>query len=466
MTKKITSAKTQYIGTFCATLVVMGYGATCGWPSPTFPLLESEERTPFADGALNIDQISWIGSLICPGGLLGTLLGGWMCDKFGRKFSTCVVALPQIASWVFIIFADGVVHLYISRFLGGLAGGIAFVAVPIFIAEIAETEIRGFLGSMLVFAANFGIFFAYIAGAFLDFYSVPLVFLVLPIALLAGFIYLPETPSYLATHGRYMDAEESLRFYRCLPRGNNECESFTKELAALKNCDVQSANNKILKEKIQITDFASRHAKRAVLIGVVLVVLNQFCGCFAMLNYTASIFEKAGSTLSPNISAIIVGFIQIVGSFFSTILVDRAGRKFCIAISAGGTCIGLAILGTYTYLDMIGIDTSKFLWIPLVSFSFVIFIASWGVLTLPFLVLSEIMPEKIKAFTTTLCMSILWICAFIAIKSLPTLIQYLEMYGTMFLFSTFSLIGTILVLLLQPETKGKTFSEISKILGK
>lgn len=115
-----------------------------------------------------------------------------------------------------------------------------------------------------------------------------------------------------------------------------------------------------------------------------------------MLNYTATIFEKAGSTLSPNMSAIIVGFIQIIGSYFSTVLVDRAGRKFCIAFSAGGTSFGLTILGTYIYLDMIGVDVSSFKWIPLVSFSFVIFIASWGVLTLPFLVLSEIMPEKVR----------------------------------------------------------------------
>lgn len=62
-------------------------------------------------------------------------------------------------------------------------------------------------------------------------------------------------------------------------------------------------------------------------IGICLMVLNQFCGCFAMLNYTATIFEAAGSTLSPNASAIIVGFIQIVGSYFPTLLADRAGRK-------------------------------------------------------------------------------------------------------------------------------------------
>ncbi len=63
------------------------------------------------------------------------------------------------------------------------------------------------------------------------------------------------------------------------------------------------------------------------MIGVVLVWLNQFCGCFAMLNYTASIFAESGSNLTPNMSAIIVGIIQLIGAYMSTFLVDRAGRK-------------------------------------------------------------------------------------------------------------------------------------------
>lgn len=57
------------------------------------------------------------------------------------------------------------------------------------------------------------------------------------------------------------------------------------------------------------------------------MALNQFCGCFAMLIYTATIFQKSGSNLSPNMSAIIVGVIQVIGSYVTTALVERAGRK-------------------------------------------------------------------------------------------------------------------------------------------
>lgn len=63
------------------------------------------------------------------------------------------------------------------------------------------------------------------------------------------------------------------------------------------------------------------------MIGVGLVALNQFCGCFAMVNYTATIFQEAGSDLTPNMAAIVIGAIQLVGAYFSTVLVERAGRK-------------------------------------------------------------------------------------------------------------------------------------------
>lgn len=147
---------------------------------------------------------------------------------------------------------------------------------------------------------------------------------------------------------------------------------------------------------ISFISSATKSAKKAIIYGIVLMALNQFCGCFAMLNFTVSIFKESGSNLSPNLSSILVGLIQIFGSFVPTLLVDKLGRKFLLAFSAFGTSIGLGVLGLYSYMKTLGFDLHEFSWIPLVSFSFVIFIANFGVLTLPFLVLSEISPPKVS----------------------------------------------------------------------
>lgn len=68
-------------------------------------------------------------------------------------------------------------------------------------------------------------------------------------------------------------------------------------------------------------------SRKALTIGIVLITISQFCGCFVMLNYTNKIFSESGSTMSPNNSAIFVGIVQLIGGYFSTAYVDKAGRK-------------------------------------------------------------------------------------------------------------------------------------------
>lgn len=118
--------------------------------------------------------------------------------------------------------------------------------------------------------------------------------------------------------------------------------------------------------------------------------LEQFCGVFALMFCLATIFEYSGSSLSPNVSTIIAGCIQLVGAYCSTILVDRTGRKILISISAFGVSIGMFIFSLHGFLKSFGYDVSSFDWIPLTSFCFVLWVANLGVLTLPFLVTTEL----------------------------------------------------------------------------
>ncbi len=68
-------------------------------------------------------------------------------------------------------------------------------------------------------------------------------------------------------------------------------------------------------------------ARKAILLGVALLALKQFTGSTAMVNYAGEIFKVSGSNVDPNLSAIIIGVIQVIATFTPTLLVDRAGRK-------------------------------------------------------------------------------------------------------------------------------------------
>lgn len=138
--------------------------------------------------------------------------------------------------------------------------------------------------------------------------------------------------------------------------------------------------------------------------------------------------------------------------------------QFLYVVSTVGIAIGLSTLGVYMMLKKSGVNVEIVNWIPIVCFSFVIFIASWAVLTLPFLVISELMPEKLKDFGCSFCMGVLWTTSFLMIKYLPLLTASLGFHGAMFLFSGLCLSTAVFIIVFIPETKGKNYNEIQNAL--
>lgn len=65
---------------------------------------------------------------------------------------------------------------------------------------------------------------------------------------------------------------------------------------------------------------------------MILVILDC-CGVLTMVSYTAKIFAESGSDFPPNQAAIIVGIIQLIGTYLSTMTVDHVGRKVCSHIN-------------------------------------------------------------------------------------------------------------------------------------
>lgn len=140
----------------------------------------------------------------------------------------------------------------------------------------------------------------------------------------------------------------------------------------------------------------TRPAKKVLMIGVGLNFLEQFSGAFALLFFVSTIFKHSGSSLPPNESSIIVGVIQLMGAYCSTLFVDRIGRRFLISTSAFGIASGMFVFSIYSFLNDRGHVPAYLNWVPIASFSFVLWIANLGALTLPFLVMSELMITQPK----------------------------------------------------------------------
>lgn len=134
--------------------------------------------------------------------------------------------------------------------------------------------------------------------------------------------------------------------------------------------------------------------------------------------------------------------------------------QFLFAVSNVGTAIGLTTLGTYMLLKSWDVPVEAFNWLPVITFSFVIFVAAIGIFTIPVIVLSEIMPEKVKDFCMSICMSLLWLFSFITIKYLPFMMDTIGFHGSMYIFAGVCVVCEIFIIFHVPETKGKNYDEI------
>jgi MFS family permease len=202
---------------------------------------------------------------------------------------------------------------------------------------------------------------------------------------------------------------------------------------------------------------------KAVLIGVVLVSVNQLSGLSVFLIYTAEIFNQANSAFTPNTSTIIVGALQFAGSLLSLTLIDKFSRKFLYSATAIGQTIGLLAIGLHNYFETI-IDVSRFKFIPVASFSLVLSAAAIGRLPLTFMIMAEIMPSKTRSFGVSISTTFNWILDFLALRYFSMLVDLLQFHTCMFIFSGFSIFGTIFVIFFVPETKSKSFDEIANLL--
>lgn len=88
-------------------------------------------------GIMSSDQISLIASILCIGGVVGTIIFGFIVDVFGRKFVMICIAIPQILANILLIIGNHYYYIYCARFMFGLAAGGVYIMVPIFVSEIA-----------------------------------------------------------------------------------------------------------------------------------------------------------------------------------------------------------------------------------------------------------------------------------------------------------------------------------------
>nr|CAD7427427.1 unnamed protein product [Timema monikensis] len=446
----------QYLAAISVTIGAFALGNVLAWTSPTADELSQTTNNNLTSTLMTQSEWSWVGSLMNIGAALVVLPVGYLIDRIGRKFTMLGLVFPFTAGWFLMVWAKQTVPLYyVGRIITGMMGGAFSLTAPVYVSEIAESDIRGTLGTYFQLMVTVGILFVYVLGSQVNAFALTLVCGIVPLVFGVVFFFMPETPLYYIQTGRIDRARDSLQYFR------GKSYNVEPELQVIENVvDTSRAQKLSLRESFNTTA-----AKKALLVSLGLMVFQQLSGVNAVIFYTSNIFTEAGSDIKPAIATIIVGVIQVIATFISSLCIDKLGRRILLIASDAVMTICSAVLGVFFYLKHNGNDVSNIGWLPLVSVCLFIVMFSFGFGPIPWLMVGELFPNQIKGTASSIACLLNWFLSFLVTKFFSDMVTAFGIYTTFWIFSAISCLGTIFVFFIVPETKGKSLEEIQKELG-
>jgi MFS family permease len=270
------------------------------------------------------------------GTVLGSLLGGWPTDRFGRKATLTFIGLLYIISAVGCGFAWDVTSFAVARFIGGLGIGVSTVAAPLYISEISPPAYRGRLAGMFQFNIVFGILVAFASNALLARIGENAWRWMLGVAAFPSLIYtvmcfaLPESPRWLI--GRKGDRAAGLNVLKLIePKASQaQLEAHVEEIFAASSEHVVSSHFWTWKMRVPI------------LLAFLIAFFNQLSGINAILYFAPRIFGLTGSenALAQSVG---IGITNLIFTFVGLWLIDKLGRRTLLFIGSFGYILSLGL---------------------------------------------------------------------------------------------------------------------------
>ena len=478
--------------------------------------------------SLNELQVGLVVGAPTIGGILAGLTSGPLADYIGRKRVLLILAALYTVSAIGSALAPNFEILVAARAVGGLAFASLSIA-PMYIAEIAPHDRRGFLVSFNQFNIMVGFSVAYFANYFVlqlsqsDLQWVSALGIgqytwrwmlgleILPAVFwLTALLFIPETPRWLALNHRVGEARRVLARIRPLER----VESTLREILETGS----DAGRSLL---FRVREVLSPRLRLPVLIGITVGVFQQVTGINAVYFYAPTIFEQSGvGTNAAFAQATLIGITNIVFTVVAMLLIDRLGRKPLLIIGLLGIVVSMGVVGhgfqqaTYrldpaaieqldagidrealqgmagTRFDndlefkraaerALGLQAARNHQAQLVQAAIEVnpklvlagilgFVASFAMSLGPvmWVLFSEIFPNRVRGVAVGITVVFNSVSSFAVQFLFPWQLANLGNATTFYIFAALGVVGVILIQWLLPETKGKTLEELETVLAR
>lgn len=475
-TKKPLQRKNQYIAALCGNknylkgkkihkkfiLVCVGHislGSSLAWTSPVLPQLivhTNDINTSSSSLTLTDTQVAIVGSMLPLGALLVSIPAGYMADHIGRKFTIILSQLPFVFSWILLALAGHVWVLYIGRFIGGIGVGGASLLCSTYISETADIGIRGSLGALPATFLWLGVLITYTVGAIFSWRILTVVLNIFPALTIILVWSLPDTPVYLYRKCRIEDAKKVLLHF------NGDNYDVANDLALLDKLD----RERIIENISYGTLFSCIQYRRALIVAVLLMTLQQTCGVSITLSYTGLVFLAAGSSINLYTATILVAIVKLLFPSLVALIMEKEGRRFFMIISLLGMCFTLICMGIFFELKEHILLPVAIEILPVIALCLHCVFYCLGANTIPYIILGEIFTPAVKGLASGLTLIQHWLMVFLVTFSFPILNAWLGRSFSFYMYASLTAIGCVLVYFILPETRNKNISEVQEVLKK
>ncbi|HUM06496.1 MAG TPA: sugar porter family MFS transporter [Terriglobales bacterium] len=386
------------------------------------------------------------------GTVVGSLVGGWPTDRFGRKATLLWIGVLYFVGAVGSALANGLPLFIAARFIGGLGIGISTVAAPLYISEIAPPKQRGRLAGMFQFNIVFGILVAFVSNALLAGVGTNAWRWMLGVAAFPSFLYavlclgIPESPRWLLSRkGDRAGGIDVLR--RVQPDASQaEIETVANEIASASAAEGTTGL------------FWSRRLRKPILLAILIAFFNQLSGINAILYFAPRIFELTGlAAKAALLQSVGIGLTNLVFTFVGLWLIDRLGRRT------------LLYIGSFGYIGSLGLTawaffTQHFSIVPACIFAFIAAHAI-GQGAVIWVFISEIFPNRHRAEGQALGSFTHWIFAALLTTFFPRMVSSFPPGYVFSFFAGMMVLQLIWVKTMVPETKNVPLEQIQRQLG-
>ena len=405
--------------------------------------------TPFLEGLV-------VASLLL-GAAAGAGSAGPLSDRLGRRNLILIAAVIFSIGAIGAGLAPGVGTLVLFRVVLGLAVGAAALIVPLYLSEIAPTEIRGAISSLNQLMITVGILLAFIVNALLansEAWRWMLGLAVAPsVILFIGMYFMPETPRWLVSRGREDEARDVLM----RSRSEQEAENEIREIKEVER-----------EEEGGLQELLAPWVRPALIVAIGLAVFQQIVGINTIIYYAPTTLKNVGYGDAAAIYAnLIIGAINVVMTLIAIRFIDRVGRKPLLLGGLVGMVVSLTVLGLSTLLlsePSSPTDTVAIITLLCLAGFIISFAATWGPTV--WVVLPEVLPLRIRGTAMGVAIFLHWIANFVVSQTFPSLLAALGP-GIPFLgYAVIGVLAFIFVSAFVTETKGRSLEEIESDLQK